>query len=155
VALRKPRHDGRAVGHDERREGLEFGRAELGRALAGPALSREEWLVHRLRFGHRPQSRRRHVVARSELLRSNHDRARGRRHDDVGGEFGSLGPWNPDGFNPYVTSRESDGLTWTPAPFTTPAGFKFTQGGPLGYDPVHHLLYCSNGTQGFWRVVTQ
>jgi len=29
------------------------------------------------------------------------------------------------------------------------------QGGWLGYDADHHVLYSSNCTQGFWRVVTK
>jgi hypothetical protein len=69
--------------------------------------------------------------------------------------WASLGPWAPDGVNPYHTSAETDGLTWTETSWMNPAGFKFTQGGVLAYDPVHHILYSSNGTQGFWRIVTQ
>ena len=68
---------------------------------------------------------------------------------------GAYTPWVPGGTNPYVLSQESDGLTWTAAPWTTPSGFSFTQGGTMGYDPVRHVLYSSNGTQGFWRVVVR
>jgi hypothetical protein len=62
------------------------------------------------------------------------------------------------GTNPYIQSAESDGLTWKTAPFTTPAGSGFfTQGAAylMHYDPVHHLLYASTGTEGFFRVATQ
>jgi hypothetical protein len=69
--------------------------------------------------------------------------------------WGSYTPWTPGGINPYMSSKETDGLTWTLVPWTTPAGFKFTQGGLLGYDPGHHVLFSANGTQGVWRVVTQ
>jgi hypothetical protein len=69
--------------------------------------------------------------------------------------WGSYSPWMIPPGNPYVSSPETDGLTWTPVPWTTPAGFDgFTQGGVLAYDPAHHVLYSANGTQGFWRVVT-
>jgi hypothetical protein len=62
------------------------------------------------------------------------------------------------GTNPYIQSAESDGLTWTTAPFTTPPGSGFfTQGAAylMHYDPVHHLLYASTGSEGFFRVATQ
>ncbi|MCE9578040.1 MAG: hypothetical protein K8W52_33225 [Deltaproteobacteria bacterium] len=49
-----------------------------------------------------------------------------------------------------LTSPERDGLTWTPLRSPT-----MTEGGSLGYDPGHHLLYSSNGASGFWRVVTE
>jgi len=49
-----------------------------------------------------------------------------------------------------LTSPEADGLTWTP--LVSP---EMTQGGSLGYDPGHHILYSSNGAAGFWRVVVE
>jgi hypothetical protein len=49
-----------------------------------------------------------------------------------------------------LTSPESDGMTWTP--LTSPA---MNQGGSLGYDRGHDLLYSSNGSSGFWRVRTK
>ncbi len=69
--------------------------------------------------------------------------------------YGALTRWVPAGTNPYLTSPEADGLTWTPAPWALPAGM-FTQGsgGGFGYDRVHQILYSSNGTAGMWRVQT-
>jgi hypothetical protein len=67
---------------------------------------------------------------------------------------GALTPWVPVGTNPYLTSAETDGVSWTPAPWTPPPG-AFTQGGVLAYDRVNNILYSSNGTQGFWRVITK
>jgi hypothetical protein len=52
---------------------------------------------------------------------------------------------------PYLTAPESDGMTWT-AMSTSPV---VQQGGPLGYDASHHILYSSNCQDGFWRVRTQ
>lgn len=49
-----------------------------------------------------------------------------------------------------LTSPETDGQTWTVLPSPT-----MTQGGSLGYDPGHRLLYSSNGADGFWRVRTE
>jgi hypothetical protein len=69
--------------------------------------------------------------------------------------YGALTPWVPAGTNPYLVSPETDGVTFTPAPWPVPPGM-FTQGsgGGYGYDRVHHILYSSNGTAGFWRVQT-
>jgi len=50
----------------------------------------------------------------------------------------------------YLTSPESDGTTWTA--LTSPT---LSQGGNLGYDPAHHLLYSSNLDAGLWRVVVE
>lgn len=50
----------------------------------------------------------------------------------------------------YLTSPESDGTTWTT--LTSPT---LTQGGNLGYDPAHHVLYSSNLDAGLWRVVVE
>lgn len=46
-----------------------------------------------------------------------------------------------------LTSPISDGQTWTPLVSPT-----MTQGGSLGFDHGHQLLYSSNGASGFWRV---
>ena len=72
------------------------------------------------------------------------------------GNNGALTPWVPAGTNPYTFSAETDGLTWTPVPWTPPAGH-FTQGpgAQMAIDKVHHVLFTSNGTEGLWRVVTQ
>jgi hypothetical protein len=48
----------------------------------------------------------------------------------------------------YLRSPEADGQTWTT--FTSPT---LSQGGNLGYDKAHHLLYSSNLDAGLWRVV--
>jgi photosystem II stability/assembly factor-like uncharacterized protein len=66
--------------------------------------------------------------------------------------YGSYEPWTPPGKNPYITSPETDGKNWTATPWATPG---FTNGGTLGYDPVHHVLYSANGQMGFWRVVVE
>lgn len=48
----------------------------------------------------------------------------------------------------YLTSPEIDGNTWTELEHP-----EMTQGGNLGYDPGHRLLYSSNLDAGLWRVV--
>jgi hypothetical protein len=48
----------------------------------------------------------------------------------------------------YLKSPESDGQKWTQIPSPT-----MTQGGTMGYDAGHHLLYSSNLAAGMWRVV--
>jgi len=48
----------------------------------------------------------------------------------------------------YLRSAESDGQKWTTMPHPT-----MTQGGTMGYDKSHHLLYSSNLDGGMWRVV--
>lgn len=48
-----------------------------------------------------------------------------------------------------LTSPETDGQSWTVLPSPP-----MSQGGSLGYDRGHHLLYSSNGAAGFWRVRT-
>jgi hypothetical protein len=55
--------------------------------------------------------------------------------------------WNPDGLQPYLTSPEDDGLTWTEM-----ASPPFPQGGSLGYDLANEILYSSNCQNGFHRV---
>jgi len=50
----------------------------------------------------------------------------------------------------YLRSPETDGQTWTA--FKSPT---LSQGGNLGYDKAHHLLYSSNLDAGLWRVVVQ
>lgn len=49
----------------------------------------------------------------------------------------------------YLHSAETDGQTWTALP-NSPT---LTQGGNLGYDKAHKLLYSSNLDAGLWRVV--
>jgi photosystem II stability/assembly factor-like uncharacterized protein len=48
----------------------------------------------------------------------------------------------------YLTSPEQDGQTWKAM-----AVPKIAQGGNLGYDPGHRLLFSSNLAAGLWRVV--
>ena len=48
----------------------------------------------------------------------------------------------------YLSSAEADGQTW--APLAHP---EMSQGGNLGYDKAHKLLYSSNLDAGLWRVV--
>ena len=48
----------------------------------------------------------------------------------------------------YLTSPEDDGKTWTEMKHP-----KMTQGGNLGYDKGHKLLFSSNLDGGLWRVV--
>jgi hypothetical protein len=50
----------------------------------------------------------------------------------------------------YLRSPETDGSSWTA--MTSPT---MSQGGNLGYDPAHHLLYSSNLDAGLWRVVVR
>jgi hypothetical protein len=47
----------------------------------------------------------------------------------------------------YLKSAESDGNQWTA--MTSPT---MTQGGNLGFDKGHHVLYSSNLDAGLWRV---
>ena len=49
----------------------------------------------------------------------------------------------------FLTSPESDGRAWTALPNVP----KLSQGGNLGYDPAHKVLYSSNLAAGLWRVV--
>ena len=75
--------------------------------------------------------------------------------------WGSLQPWVMPGTNPYMMSAEADGQTWKATTLSSPTtpdaqgAAYFTQGGTLGYDPAHHLLYGANGTEGVLRIVTQ
>lgn len=48
----------------------------------------------------------------------------------------------------YLHSAESDGKTWQALKSPT-----MSQGGNLGYDKAHKLLYSSNLAAGLWRVV--
>jgi len=48
----------------------------------------------------------------------------------------------------YLRSPETDGNTWTQ--MTSPT---MSQGGNMGYDKAHKLLYSSNLDAGLWRVV--
>lgn len=58
-----------------------------------------------------------------------------------------------DNLQPYLTSPEADGLTWTTMP--SPSSPDIKQGGELDYDKSHNILYSSNCQSGFWRVVTK
>jgi hypothetical protein len=75
--------------------------------------------------------------------------------------WGSLQPFQPAGTNPYMVASEADGMTWTSTTWSAPVmpdaqgSAYFTQGGTLGYDPAHHVLYSANGTEGILRVATQ
>jgi photosystem II stability/assembly factor-like uncharacterized protein len=51
----------------------------------------------------------------------------------------------------FVSSPETDGLTWTFMP-GSPAT---SMGGEMHYDPGHNLLFASTFDKGFWRVVTK
>jgi len=51
----------------------------------------------------------------------------------------------------YLHSPNTDGNTWT-ALTTSPT---LSQGGNLGYDKAHKLLYSSNLDAGLWRVVVE
>jgi hypothetical protein len=56
-----------------------------------------------------------------------------------------------DNLQPYATSPETDGTTWT-----TMKSPGMNQGAiQLGIDRSHHVMYSANGTQGFWRVRLQ
>lgn len=50
----------------------------------------------------------------------------------------------------YLHSPETDGQTWTAMPSPT-----LSQGGNLGLDKAHRLLYSSNLDAGLWRVVVE
>jgi hypothetical protein len=63
-----------------------------------------------------------------------------------GGAYGGTEPaagW-------YSSASEANPMTWTPVFNVVPMVFG---GSNLAYDPDHHLLYSSNLTSGFWRVV--
>lgn len=61
-------------------------------------------------------------------------------------------PWDPsdDLYQPFWTSAEADGLTWTQMPSPM-----LSNGGQLEYDADHHLLYSANLGAGLWRVVVE
>jgi hypothetical protein len=61
-------------------------------------------------------------------------------------------PWDPstDLYDPFWSSPEDDGTTWTQMPSP-----KLSNGGQLAYNARDHLLYASNLGAGFWRVVTE
>jgi hypothetical protein len=64
----------------------------------------------------------------------------------------SRGPYpQTPSYLPYFASPESDGATWTQmtSPLLSTGGYE------LGYDVDHHVLYSSNFSAGFWRVVTR
>jgi hypothetical protein len=52
---------------------------------------------------------------------------------------------------PYFTSKETDGATWTPLSSPPMAS------GPvwIEYDEGHRTLYSANGSSGLWRMVTR
>lgn len=50
----------------------------------------------------------------------------------------------------YLRSPQTDGRTWTA--MTSPT---ISQGGTMGYDKGHNLLYSSNLQGGLWRVVAR
>ena len=50
----------------------------------------------------------------------------------------------------YLHSLETDGQSWTALPSPT-----LSQGGNLGIDKAHRLLYSSNLDAGLWRVVVE
>jgi hypothetical protein len=65
--------------------------------------------------------------------------------------YASRGPYaQTPAYQPYLTSSENDGTHWAqmPSPALSNGGYE------LGYDGDHHVLYSSNFTAGFWRVVT-
>jgi hypothetical protein len=56
-------------------------------------------------------------------------------------------PWG-ENLQPYMTSPENDGLTWTPYPSPP-----FTQGAiAMAIDTGHNLLFSVNSEDGIWRV---
>jgi hypothetical protein len=64
--------------------------------------------------------------------------------------YASHGPYaEQPTYLPYYTASESDGQVWMR--LTTP--LLSTGGYELAYDPDHHLLYSTNATAGFRRVV--
>jgi hypothetical protein len=65
--------------------------------------------------------------------------------------FASRGfPWDPSTvlYEPFWTSPENDGQTWTQISSPT-----LSNGGSLAYDTVHHVLYSTDLGAGVWRVV--
>jgi hypothetical protein len=58
---------------------------------------------------------------------------------------------NPPNGPRYLRSPESDGQTWTAMTSPPPV----TQGGTMGIDRAHKLLYSSNMKDGLWRVVVE
>lgn len=51
----------------------------------------------------------------------------------------------------FMSSPETDGMTWT----LLPEGPKLAMGGEMHTDSGHNLLYASTFDKGFWRVVTR
>jgi hypothetical protein len=67
--------------------------------------------------------------------------------------FASRGfPWDPSTvlYEPFWTSPESDGQTWTQ--LDSPM---LSNGGELAYDKTRNILYSADLGAGFWRVVTK
>ncbi|HEX7668973.1 MAG TPA: hypothetical protein VF395_05300 [Polyangiaceae bacterium] len=51
---------------------------------------------------------------------------------------------------PYVTSPETDGVTWTPY---REGAQKFTDGPcSMRFDPVNRILYSANWGAGLWAL---
>jgi hypothetical protein len=49
---------------------------------------------------------------------------------------------------PYITSRENDGATWTPY-----SGQTFADGPyRMAFDPIHRILYSANWNSGVWAL---
>lgn len=63
-------------------------------------------------------------------------------------------PWgrgqNPPPYLPFWSSAETDGRTWIQL-----ASPKLSNGGQLGFESDHGILYASNLSEGFWRVVVK
>jgi hypothetical protein len=72
----------------------------------------------------------------------------------VGLAFGTDRIFASDQWSPsYHVANSADPTTWTP--IDPPAGVPSTQGAPyLAYDTVHHVLYASGWSAGFYRRVT-
>lgn len=73
--------------------------------------------------------------------------------DDGTSLYVSMGlfAYSPPATNWFWTSTDKNPTTWTT--MNNPA--VVTGAGWLGYDPDHHLLYSSNSTGGFYRVVVR
>jgi hypothetical protein len=62
-------------------------------------------------------------------------------------KFAAGFPWG-ENLQPYITTSDGDGLTWTTYPSPP-----FTQGAiAMGIDDGHHLLWSVNAEDGIWRV---
>lgn len=69
-------------------------------------------------------------------------------YNGIGGDGNSLYTAKCFGPTPFVTSPESDGLTWTDLNTQ-----KFAQGAfGMGFDPVNGIMYSSVWTEGVWAL---